>query len=96
VVCTLSLCGIRDERRAIAEVNRVLRPGGRFLVLEHVRSPYWVVRAGQQLLQPLMKRVACDDLLRDPLDHLTDLGFRVLHTKRTKLGIVERLVALKR
>ena len=39
VVCTLSLCTIVDDRAAVAEARRVLRPGGRFLLLEHVRSP---------------------------------------------------------
>ena len=38
VVCTLSLCTIPDDRAAVAEVRRVLRPGGRFVLLEHVRS----------------------------------------------------------
>ncbi len=95
VVCTLSLCAIPDEQRAIAEVRRVLRQGGRFLVLEHVRSPNPVVKAGQRLLEPLMMRLACDDLMRDPLDHLEDMGFRVVRSERTRLGIVERLVALK-
>jgi ubiquinone/menaquinone biosynthesis C-methylase UbiE len=36
VVCTLSLCSIPDDRRAIAEMKRVLRPGGRLLLLDHV------------------------------------------------------------
>jgi ubiquinone/menaquinone biosynthesis C-methylase UbiE len=38
VVCTLSLCAIPDERRAIAEMRRVLRPGGRLLLLDHVAA----------------------------------------------------------
>src|SRR6267378_2847421 len=29
VVCTLSLCSVPDDRKAVAEVSRVLRPGGR-------------------------------------------------------------------
>jgi ubiquinone/menaquinone biosynthesis C-methylase UbiE len=50
VVCTLSLCAIPDERRAIAEMERVLRAGGRLVLLDHVvASPAWA-RAMQWLL----------------------------------------------
>jgi ubiquinone/menaquinone biosynthesis C-methylase UbiE len=95
VVCTLSLCTIPDDRAAVAEVRRVLRPGGRFLLLEHVRSPVRAVRVGQRLLEPLMLRFEHDHLLREPLEHLRAEGFEVERLERSKVGIVERVAARK-
>jgi ubiquinone/menaquinone biosynthesis C-methylase UbiE len=95
VVCTLSLCTIPDDRAAVAEVRRVLRPGGRFLLLEHVRSPLLPVRLGQRLLDPLAVRFQADHLLREPLEHLQAEGFEVERLERSKLGIVERVAARK-
>ena len=39
VVCTLVLCSVPDQDEALREMMRVLKPGGRLLFLEHVRSP---------------------------------------------------------
>lgn len=95
VVATLALCTIPDDRRAVAEAARVLRPGGRLLLLEHVGSPMFPVRAVQALLNPLTVLLEGDHLLREPLDHVRDAGLRVEHLERSKLGIVERLAAIK-
>lgn len=53
VVATLTLCTIPDDRRAVAEAARVLRPGGQLLLLEHVRSSVLPVRLLQRVLEPL-------------------------------------------
>jgi len=95
VVFSLALCSIPDDGRAIAEARRVLRPQGRLLVLEHVRSPARVVRAGQRLLEPLAVRFQADHLLREPLDHLRAEGLVVESVDRSAWGIVERVSARK-
>jgi ubiquinone/menaquinone biosynthesis C-methylase UbiE len=93
VVITLSLCTIPDDRRALVEAGRVLRSGGRLILLEHVRSPHAVVRGLQRLLEPLALRLGCDHLLRDPLPWLGPLGFIVEECERRKAGIVELVLA---
>lgn len=95
VVATLALCSIPDDRKTIAEAKRVLRPGGRLLLLEHVRSPTAVARAVQRALDPLCVWLQADHLLREPLDGLMAEGFVIERLERSKWGIVERLAARK-
>lgn len=54
VTSTLVLCTVRDLRQALREVVRVLKPGGRFVFIEHVAEPEqrWR-RAAQRLIRPL-------------------------------------------
>ena len=95
VVSTLSLCSIPDDRKAISEVARVLRAGGRLVVLEHVASPRRPVRAAQQVLNPLFVRAMADHLLREPAAGVVEAGLVVVERQQARLGIVERLVARK-
>jgi ubiquinone/menaquinone biosynthesis C-methylase UbiE len=95
VLITLALCTIPDDRKAVAEAFRVLRPGGRLVLMEHVRSPAFPVRAIQRAIEPLAIRFEADHLTREPLDYLADEGFEVESVGRSKLGIVERVVARK-
>jgi ubiquinone/menaquinone biosynthesis C-methylase UbiE len=95
VVCTIALCSIPDERQAIAEVWRVLRPGGRFVALEHVRSPNIIIRGIERLLDSYTVRTQADHLLREPVEAVQEAGFSIEYLKRQKLGIVERLIARK-
>jgi ubiquinone/menaquinone biosynthesis C-methylase UbiE len=96
VVSTLTMCSIPDHRAALAEIRRLLRPGGRLVMVEHVRSPSTGVRLGQRVLNPLAVRFAADHLLREPLADVRRLGLEVLELERLKWGIVERLVVRKR
>jgi ubiquinone/menaquinone biosynthesis C-methylase UbiE len=95
VVCTLALCSIPDPRAAVREMKRVLRPGGRVLLLEHVRSPRLVVRTIQRALEPIAVWLEGDHLVREPLDLLRAETFEIEEVERWKLGIVERTAARK-
>jgi ubiquinone/menaquinone biosynthesis C-methylase UbiE len=96
VIITFALCTIPDDRAAAAEARRVLRPGGRLVLLEHVRSPAPVVRAVERALDPLTVRFQADHLVREPLDYLADEGFEIESVRRLKWGIVERVIARRR
>jgi ubiquinone/menaquinone biosynthesis C-methylase UbiE len=95
VVCTLSLCSIPDDRMAVAEMKRVLLPGGRLLLLDHVPSTTRLWRDIQWLLEQVTLRLEGEHLLRHPLNHLRAEGFEIERTERLKAGIVERICARK-
>jgi hypothetical protein len=73
----------------------VLRPGGRILLAEHVRSPNPIVRTIQGVLEPFARRFGGDHLLWEPLDHLAAEGFEVEELKRLNAGWVELVAARK-
>jgi len=93
VICTYSLCTIPDDRAAVREAKRVLHPGGKFILAEHVRSPVWIVRAIERMIEPLAVRFGGDHLTREPLEHLEAEDFSVETVKRSRLGIVELVTA---
>jgi ubiquinone/menaquinone biosynthesis C-methylase UbiE len=95
VVCTISLCNIPDYRAAIGEMDRVLRPGGRLVLVDHVASDRWWVLTLQKLLEQVTRRTNGDYQTRRPLPLVIAAGFVVDHSERAKLGWVERLVATK-
>lgn len=95
VVCTLGLCGFPDERVAIAEMHRVLRPNGTLLLLDHIGSHHKLIRFGQRLLEKLTVRMLGDYQTRRPLPLVEQAGFVVQQQQRLKAGMVERLAAIK-
>lgn len=60
VVVTYVLCSVPDQQEALAEIARVLRPDGRFLFLEHVRSADPKLARQQDRIRPLYNLFGCN------------------------------------
>lgn len=98
VVCTLSLCTVPDLHATVAEMHRVLRPGGRLLLVDHVRPTFPPLRWLLQLVQRRADRSGAgngEQFLRRPLETLTAMGFEVQRQERLRVGLIERLAARK-
>jgi hypothetical protein len=86
-MCTLALNAIPDERAAIAEMRRVLLPGGLLLLLGHVASHHGVVRVVQRLLENKSVPIAGDYQIRQPVPSLLATGFTIRWQERSRAGI---------
>jgi ubiquinone/menaquinone biosynthesis C-methylase UbiE len=82
VVSTLVLCGV-DQERALAEVRRVLRPGGRLLFLEHVRSDDPELARFQDRMNPLNRFLVGCSCNRQTLRAIEAAGFTVSKVEHT-------------
>ena len=95
VVCTFTLCAVPDDRKAVAEMTRVLRPGGLLLLADHVAASAWPLRAVQRALDLVTVPLQGEHFTRRPLLHVQAQGLRIEQRERFKLGITEQLAARK-
>src|SRR5580693_5762990 len=91
-VSTLVLCGVDDQPRALRELRRVLRPGGQFLFLEHLRSDDPRLARLQDRMNWLNRLVVCCDCNRPTLNSIEEAGFTVTHLEHTALPKAPKFV----
>lgn len=95
VVCTFGLCAIPDIDTALDEMTRVLRPGGKLILVDHVASSSRIARGIQRALEVVTVPMASEHFLRRPRTKVEERQFTIERAERFKLGLVERLVAQK-
>jgi ubiquinone/menaquinone biosynthesis C-methylase UbiE len=84
VVSTLVLCGV-DQERALGEVRRVLRPGGRLLFLEHVRSDDPALARFQDRMNRLNRFLVGCECNRQTLAAIEAAGFRISRVEHSTM-----------
>jgi SAM-dependent methyltransferase len=93
VVSTLVLCSVDDQARALQEIKRVLKPGGRLLFIEHVRADDARLRRWQDRLERPWRAIAlgCHPN-RATLQAIEAAGFEVENLERGELPKSVKLV----
>jgi ubiquinone/menaquinone biosynthesis C-methylase UbiE len=94
VVSSLVLCSVDDPSRALAEIRRVLAPGGELRAMEHVRARRgWLARL-QDLAQPTWTRLTGGCRPNRDTEHaVAAAGFHIEEHGRRASGLMRRFVA---
>ncbi|HEY9290297.1 MAG TPA: methyltransferase domain-containing protein [Microlunatus sp.] len=95
VTCTLALCAIPDDKVAVAEMIRVLKPGGKLILADHVESSSMILRLLQRGVERWSIRSAGEHFTRRPIRHLYATGIHIEEQERFLAGMIERVVAIK-
>jgi ubiquinone/menaquinone biosynthesis C-methylase UbiE len=92
VVSTWTLCTVSDPVQALREVERVLKPAGAFLFLEHGRSDDRATAAWQDRFNPVQNVIGCGCNLNRQIDRLiAQAGLKVMTLDRFRMASVPKI-----
>jgi len=92
VVTSCTFCSVPDPLRGLRELHRCLKPGGRLLMFEHVRSRIGPIAVLQDLMTPLSSRFG-PDMNRDTTANVLRAGFVLNREANVFLDIVRTIDA---
>ncbi len=93
VVTTWTLCSIPDAQAAIAEMRRVLKPGGRYLFIEHGRSRNERTMRWQDRINPVWRGLTDGCNINRPVDQIVEQGGFELASLEEFVGKGPRLIS---
>ena len=93
VSCTFTLCSMPDVWKALFEINRVLKPGGNFVFLEHGLSDTSKFQVWQHCLNPLQKIIGDGCHLNRDMDQIVrSAAFEMKSLKRFQLHLLPKSI----
>ncbi|MHC1717748.1 MAG: class I SAM-dependent methyltransferase [Acidaminococcaceae bacterium] len=95
VIATFVFCSVPDPIAGLQECCRVLKPGGRFILLEHMDSENKLAHGFLNLLDPITVKRLGDHLTRRTVDSVISAGFQVKSVEKLFGDVVRLIVAEK-
>jgi len=95
VVSTFVFCTVPDPIKGLKEVHRVLKPSGKAVFLEHMRSGKWYVNVMLFVMHIFTKPLLGTSMLRKTVDNIKKAGF-VIEEEKHLLGDVVRLITARK
>jgi len=95
VIATFLFCSVPDPITGLKESLRVLKPGGRLLLMEHVLSEHRILRQLMRWLDPLTYRLWGAHIDRETASNVRAAGFENIEAENLALDIVKRITATK-
>lgn len=95
IVGTFVFCSVAEPLEGLKEVNRVLKPGGKAIFLEHTRSNNPFLNFCLSFINIFSKPILGVSMLRDTKGNIQKAGFKIISADRQFLDIVWLIVASK-
>jgi ubiquinone/menaquinone biosynthesis C-methylase UbiE len=96
VVGTFVYCSVPDPVLGLREAQRVLRPGAKLILVEHVLSRRWFLRWLMRVMDPVTSRIWGAHMNRDTVENVRAAGFADVRATPLWLDLVQRIEAVKR
>ena len=95
-VATFVFCSVPDPVLGLSEVRRVLKPGGKVYLLEHVRSAHRLLGALMDLLNPLVVQMMGANINRQTVSNIQEAGMELVDVENLRLGGIFKLIIARR
>lgn len=95
VLTSCVFCSVPDADAGLEEIHRVLRPGGRLVMLEHVRSEKPLLGPLMDLLNPIPVTIYGANINRRTVERVEEAGFELLEVTDLWLDIFKKILAVR-